>query len=114
YTRVLQQLTRTIPLVAMTEDMVRAGLVNSLARPGGNTTGISLLSPELDGKRLETLAEAAGLAAVHRRTACLHRTRRGAATSRDAPVARGCRRRWSPRLRAAFHAGVPPARQDGR
>jgi putative tryptophan/tyrosine transport system substrate-binding protein len=58
YTRVLQQLTRTIPLVAMTEDMVRAGLVNSLARPGGNTTGISLLSPELDGKRLETLAEA--------------------------------------------------------
>jgi len=58
YTRVLQQLTRTIPLVAMTEDMVRADLVNSLARPGGNTTGISLLSPELDGKRLETLAEA--------------------------------------------------------
>src|SRR5262245_50489238 len=36
YTRVLQQLTRTIPLVAMTEDMVRAGLVNSLSRPGGN------------------------------------------------------------------------------
>jgi putative ABC transport system substrate-binding protein len=59
YTRVLQQFTRTIPLVAMTEDMVKAGLVNSLARPGGNTTGISLLSPELDGKRLEILAEAA-------------------------------------------------------
>src|SRR5262245_65768805 len=37
---------------------LRADLVNSLARPGGNTTGISLLSPELDGKRLETLAEA--------------------------------------------------------
>jgi putative tryptophan/tyrosine transport system substrate-binding protein len=58
YTRVLQQLTRTIPLVAMTEDMVRAGLVVSLARPGGNTTGISLLSPELDGKRQDTLIEA--------------------------------------------------------
>ena len=58
YTRALQQLTRTIPLIAMTEDMVAAGLVASLARPGGNTTGISLLSPELDGKRQEILAEA--------------------------------------------------------
>jgi ABC-type uncharacterized transport system substrate-binding protein len=58
YTRVLQRLTHTIPLIAMTEDMVRAGLVASLARPGGNTTGISLLSPELDGKRQEILSEA--------------------------------------------------------
>ena len=58
YTRALQQLTRTIPLIAMTEDMVRAGLVASLARPGGNTTGISLLSPELDGKRQDLLIEA--------------------------------------------------------
>ena len=39
YTRVLQQRTLTIPLVAMTEDMLRAGLVTSLARPGGNITG---------------------------------------------------------------------------
>ena len=59
YTHVLQQRTRTIPLVAMTEDMLRAGLVNSLARPGGNITGISLLSPELDGKRQDILIEAA-------------------------------------------------------
>jgi putative ABC transport system substrate-binding protein len=58
YTRVLQQLTRTIPLVAMTEDMLRAGLVSSLSRPGSNTTGISLLSPDLDGKRQEILIEA--------------------------------------------------------
>ena len=58
YTRVLQQRTLTIPLVAMTEDMLRAGLVTSLARPGGNITGISLLSPELDGKRQEILIEA--------------------------------------------------------
>jgi len=42
----------------MTEDMVAAGLVASLARPGGNITGISLLSPELDGKRGEILIEA--------------------------------------------------------
>jgi putative tryptophan/tyrosine transport system substrate-binding protein len=58
YTRMLQQLTRTIPLVAMTEDMLRAGLVASLSLPGGNTTGISLLSPDLDGKRQEILIEA--------------------------------------------------------
>jgi putative ABC transport system substrate-binding protein len=57
-TRALQQVTRTIPLIGMTEDMVAAGLVESLARPGGNTTGISLLSPELDGKRQDLLMEA--------------------------------------------------------
>jgi putative ABC transport system substrate-binding protein len=56
--RALQKLTQTIPLVGMTEDMVGEGLVSSLARPGGNTTGISLLSPELDGKRQEILLEA--------------------------------------------------------
>jgi putative ABC transport system substrate-binding protein len=56
--RTLQKLTQTIPLVGMTEDMVGEGLVASLARPGGNTTGISLLSPELDGKRQEILIEA--------------------------------------------------------
>jgi putative tryptophan/tyrosine transport system substrate-binding protein len=56
--RALQKLTQTIPLIGMTEDMVGEGLVASLARPGGNTTGISLLSPELDGKRQEILLEA--------------------------------------------------------
>ena len=58
YTRVLKQKTQTIPLIAMTEDMVAAGLADSLARPGGNITGISLLSPELDGKRQGLLIEA--------------------------------------------------------
>jgi ABC-type uncharacterized transport system substrate-binding protein len=57
YTRVLQQATHTIPLVAMTEDMLRAGFVASLARPSGN-----LLSPELDGKRQDILIEAVPLA----------------------------------------------------
>ena len=56
--RALQSETRTIPLIGMVEDMVATGLVASLARPGGNITGISLLSPELDGKRQEILMEA--------------------------------------------------------
>jgi ABC-type uncharacterized transport system substrate-binding protein len=52
--------TKTIPIV-MTGggiDPVRAGLVESLAHPGGNVTGLSSLSSELGGKRLELLKEA--------------------------------------------------------
>jgi ABC-type uncharacterized transport system substrate-binding protein len=56
--RAVQALTKTIPIIGMTEDMVASRLVASLSRPGGNTTGISLLSPELDGKRQDILIEA--------------------------------------------------------
>jgi putative tryptophan/tyrosine transport system substrate-binding protein len=56
--RALQSITRTIPIVGMSEDMVGEGLVASLSRPGGNITGMSLLSPELDGKRQDLLIEA--------------------------------------------------------
>jgi putative ABC transport system substrate-binding protein len=41
----------------LTDDMVGQGLVASLARPGGNITGISILATELDGKRQEILME---------------------------------------------------------
>jgi putative ABC transport system substrate-binding protein len=58
YLRALQTATRSIPLDSMSEDLVAEGFVASLAKPGGNITGISLLSPELDGKRLEILTEA--------------------------------------------------------
>jgi hypothetical protein len=51
--RATQQATATVPILAVTEDMVGSGLVSSLARPGHNTTGISLLATELDGKRQE-------------------------------------------------------------
>ena len=54
-----QKATQSIPLVVMTEDMVAAGFAASLARPGGNITGISLMSPDLDGKRQDILIEAA-------------------------------------------------------
>lgn len=43
--------TRTIPIVTVADDLVLSGLVSSLAHPGGNTTGISILATELDGKR---------------------------------------------------------------
>ena len=49
----------TIPIVfAAASDPVGAGLVSSLARPGGNITGLSHMAPDLDGKRLELLKEA--------------------------------------------------------
>jgi putative ABC transport system substrate-binding protein len=56
-TRVVQQATTKIPIIAFTDDLVGAGLVTSHARPGGNTTGISILSPELNLKRLEILKQ---------------------------------------------------------
>jgi len=55
----LKQATSTIPIVfAVSNDPVAAGLVASLARPGGNVTGLALIAPELGGKRLELLREA--------------------------------------------------------
>jgi putative ABC transport system substrate-binding protein len=56
--RAAQQATTTIPILGTTDDMVESGLVKSLARPDGNTTGTSFLSAELDGKRQDILIEA--------------------------------------------------------
>ena len=54
-----KQATRTIPIVfTAAGDPVESGLVTSLARPGGNVTGLSSLGPELVGKRLELLKQA--------------------------------------------------------
>jgi putative ABC transport system substrate-binding protein len=55
--RALQQATKAIPILGIADDMVGEGLVDSMARPNGNTTGISILATELDGKRQEILAE---------------------------------------------------------
>ena len=51
--------TETIPIVFVSVlDPVATGLVTSLARPGGNVTGLTILGPELSGKRLELIKEA--------------------------------------------------------
>ncbi len=56
--RAATQATRTLPIVVpFTSDLVGTGLVASLARPGGNITGLTAMSPELTGKRLEMLKE---------------------------------------------------------
>jgi ABC-type uncharacterized transport system substrate-binding protein len=57
-TRAAKEATTTIPIVmAQDADPVGSGFVASLARPGGNITGLSTLAPELNGKRLDLLRE---------------------------------------------------------
>ena len=57
-TRAIKNATRTIPIVmAMVGDPVGAGLVESLGRPGGNATGLSIVATDLSGKRLQLLNE---------------------------------------------------------
>ena len=90
YTRAVQQATKSIPIIGMSEDMVLEGLVASLSRPGGNTTGISLLSPELDGKRQDLLIEA--VPEIRRIATLLDATRTGqehVKKLRSAAAARG-------------------------
>jgi len=49
--------TTSVPIVSMSEDLVRANLVTNMRQPGGNVTGVSIMGTELDAKRLELLAE---------------------------------------------------------
>jgi putative ABC transport system substrate-binding protein len=56
--RAAQEATRTIPIIAFTDDLAGSGFVTSLARPNGNITGVNLLAAELNGKRQEILIEA--------------------------------------------------------
>ena len=57
-TRAAKKVTTTVPIVmARVNDPVDNGFVASLARPGGNMTGLSTLYPEISGKRLELLKE---------------------------------------------------------
>ena len=56
--RAAKEATKTIPIVMVTtQDPVAIGLIDSLARPGGNVTGVTQLARELSGKRLELVLE---------------------------------------------------------
>jgi putative ABC transport system substrate-binding protein len=55
--KIAQQATKAIPIVAISDDILGAGLVASLSRPEGNATGLTIMSPELSAKRLEVLQE---------------------------------------------------------
>jgi ABC-type uncharacterized transport system substrate-binding protein len=56
--RAARQITKTMPIVMVTSvDPVAAGLIDSLARPGGNITGLTVLTRDLSGKRLELFKE---------------------------------------------------------
>lgn len=56
--RAAQRATTTIPILALTDDMLGQGFVRSLAKPGGNTTGVTILASELDSKRQDILIQA--------------------------------------------------------
>src|SRR5262249_40271879 len=55
--RAAQEATRTIPILGVADDLVGSGFIQSLPRPGGNITGVSILSTELDQKRQDLLLE---------------------------------------------------------
>jgi len=55
-TKIAQGATRTIPIVTIGDDLLGSGLIGSLSQPGNNTTGITILGPELGAKRLELLS----------------------------------------------------------
>jgi putative ABC transport system substrate-binding protein len=54
-TRAVQQTNTGVPIVAISDDVLGSGLITSLSRPGGSTTGLTIQSPELSAKRLELL-----------------------------------------------------------
>jgi putative ABC transport system substrate-binding protein len=55
--RAAQAATKTVPVVGVADDLVNSGLAASLAKPGSNITGVSILATELDAKKIEVLKE---------------------------------------------------------
>jgi putative ABC transport system substrate-binding protein len=53
--KTVQEISSTVPILAISDDLLGSGLITTLSRPGGNTTGITIQSPELSAKRLELL-----------------------------------------------------------
>jgi putative ABC transport system substrate-binding protein len=80
-----QRATRTIPIIAVAGDFVAEGLGTSLAKPGRNVTGVSLIAPELEAKRLEILKEMPIALSSCLRGCRRWRTRRGRSVSSSRP-----------------------------
>jgi putative tryptophan/tyrosine transport system substrate-binding protein len=88
--RAAQRATSTMPILALTDDMLGQGFVRSLAKPGGNTTGVSIFASELDDKRQEILIEA--VPGIRRLAAIVDTnttTQRGLDKLQEAALARG-------------------------
>ncbi len=85
--RAAKQATKTIPIVIVTtQDPVAVGFIASLARPGGNITGVTTLQRELSGKRLELLKEV--LPQTSRVVALMNETSMGDFKMYEAPARR--------------------------
>jgi len=82
--RAAQRVTANIPIVGLSDDLVGEG-VASLARPGSNTTGVSIFASELNAKRLELLAE---MVPAARRIAALAQSKSDPSLARVAAAAR--------------------------
>jgi ABC-type uncharacterized transport system substrate-binding protein len=89
--QVIQRVTRTIPIVVLIGgELVASGIVSSLARPGGNITGMQSYAPEMMGKRLQILKEVVP------------------SLSRTAVLRRGA---WHPGILAAYQQAINDAAQ---
>ena len=101
--------TKTIPIVmGVVGDAIGTGLVDSLARPGGNVTGFTLLGPELGGKRLEILNETVPKTITRCRAAKPGKSRHRLVSKGD----RGCGEAFGPG--ASFHGSETARRISER
>jgi putative tryptophan/tyrosine transport system substrate-binding protein len=85
--KTVQEISSIVPILAISDDLLGSGLITTLSRPGGNTTGITIQSPELSAKRLELLARI--LPGISRVAAIWDPTTGASQVSMTAEAARG-------------------------
>ena len=103
-TRAVKRRTSTIPVVSVSGDPVGAGFITSLARPGGNITGLIQVGPELAGKWLELILEIVPRAACRLADKC-------PSTWRAAPIWSRCVRRRTAWAAMSLSTNAQSARQ---
>jgi putative ABC transport system substrate-binding protein len=85
--KTVQEISSIVPILAISDDLLGSGLITTLSRPGGNTTGITIQSPESSAKRLELLARI--LPGISRVAAIWDPTTGASQVSMTAEAARG-------------------------